>query len=512
MVVAPEGRASEAGLSVLMDGGSAVEAAIAAAAVLGVTYPHMTGIGGDAFWLVHQSGEAPVAIMGCGGAGSGATLDAYLGRKSIPVRGPMAANTVAGAVSSWTKALGLPGAQRLPLPRVLQEAIRLARDGAVEPPGLKRNVDAKSKELIDVPGWRDAFGNVPASGVRHFPRLAETLEMLAEDGLESFYSGALAKRIASDLASVNAPIILPDLEEHRATIETPLSVRLKDCIVYNTPPPTQGFASLLILALTERMPEAETDSFEEVHAIVEATKAAFVIRNESVHDPKFMSLDCQGMLNDETALDRMAASIDTKRASPWPRSGGPGDTVWVGAADKDGCIVSMIQSLYFEFGSGVVLPHTGILWQNRGASFRLTYHGWNALAPGRKPFHTLNPAFALFDDGRAMAYGNMGGEGQPQTQAAVFTRYARHGVDLARAIDAPRWLLGRTWGDETTALRIESRFDNRTIDALRNAGHPVQMTEEYSDLMGHAGAIVRYPDGGLDGASDTRCDGETACR
>ena len=284
-----------------------------------------------------------------------------------------------------------------------------------------------------------------------------------------------AMAASTDLAEVGAPVTRDDLAMHRASVERPLHVRLKDCVVSSSPPPTQGFASLLIMALIDRV-GAAPESLAQVHAIVEATKLAFAIRNRDVHDPAFMTLDCQGMLDDVDLLDMMAARINPAKAAPWLRGGCAGDTTWIGAADRDGCVVSMIQSIYFEFGSGVVLPRTGLLWQNRGTSFRLAADGWNALAPGRLPFHTLNPSMALFDDGRVMAFGAMGGEGQPQTQAALFTRYARNGMSLADSVAAPRWLLGRTWGDETTALRVESRLDAKVVDGLRGV-HPELETE-----------------------------------
>ena len=173
-------------------------------------------------------------------------------------------------------------------------------------------------------------------------------------------------------------------------------------------------------------------------------------------------------------------------------------------------MVSAIQSTYFEFGSGLVLPLTGITWQNRGSSFRLAADGWNALRPGRKPFHTLNPALARFDDGRVMAYGTMGGEGQPQTQAALFSRYARFGVDLQQAISAPRWLLGRTWGENSTTLKLEDGFDDKLYTDLAAAGHDVERVGPLTAMMGHAGAIVRHGDGRLDGATDPRSDGQVA--
>ncbi len=167
----------------------------------------------------------------------------------------------------------------------------------------------------------------------------------------------------------------------------------------------------------------------------------------------------------------------------------------------------MIQSLYFEFGSGVFLPESGMIWQNRGSSFQLSESGWNSLRPGRKPFHTLNPALARFDDGRTMVYGTMGGEGQPQTQAAIFSRYARYGVPLQQAVTAPRWLLGRTWGMESISLKMESSFSPSLVQELRNAGHDIELVAPFSSMMGHAGALVRHGNGLLEGAFDPRSDG-----
>ncbi len=203
----------------------------------------------------------------------------------------------------------------------------------------------------------------------------------------------------------------------------------------------------------------------------------------------------------------MAARIDPHRASP-PQSGvGAGDTVWFGAIDSAGRAVSAIQSLYFEFGSGVALPESGFVWQNRGCAFRLAGDGPNLLAPRRKPFHTLNPALARFSDGRTMVYGAMGGDGQPQTQAALFTRYAFYGQDLQQAISAPRWLLGRTWGTAHAALRLESRFPGELFAELDAAGHQAERVAAFDQIMGHAGAIVHSAEQGFQGASDPRSDG-----
>lgn len=507
MVTSPHRLASEAGLGVLRDGGNAVEAAIATAAALSVLYPHMTGIGGDAFWLIAEPGAEPVAVSGCGAAGVRVNRDLY--GDAIPQRGPLAANTVAGALSSWDAALRVaPG--KLSHERLLRDAVTYARDGAPVAPSLASNVAAKRTELSSALGWSDVFANVAEGQTLRLTRFARTLERLADDGFDSFYRGALAADVAADLRDVGAPIDEVDLERHEATTETPLTVRIDGARLFNSRPPTQGFASLLILALFDRIAPRDADGFEHVHALVEATKAAFRIRDREIFDPAAMNFDPQALLNDATALDAMAATISRSHAAPWPDAGGPSDTTWFGAIDSDGRAVSVIQSIYFEFGSGVVLPRTGILWQNRGASFRLS-GTWNALAPGRKPFHTLNPALARFDDGRVLTYGAMGGEGQPQFQAALFTRYARYGQSLQAAIDAPRWLLGKTWGDDTTALRIEDRFGADVIDRLATAGHRVERALAFTDLMGHAGAIVRNHDGDLEGASDPRSDGGIAC-
>jgi gamma-glutamyltranspeptidase/glutathione hydrolase len=209
-------------------------------------------------------------------------------------------------------------------------------------------------------------------------------------------------------------------------------------------------------------------------------------------------------------LDDLAGRIDPDAALPWPTAPSAGDTVWIGAVDREGRSVSLIQSIFFEFGSGVVLPNTGIGWQNRGCSFSLDPNARNTLRPHARPFHTLNPAMARFDDGRLMVYGTMGGEGQPQTQAALFSRYAWFNTPLQESITAPRWLLGRTWGDTTATLKLEDRVVPDVLAALGAAGHDIEIVSAFSSLMGHAGAIVRHPNGVLEGASDPRSDGAVA--
>lgn len=512
MVTSPHHLASEAGLDVLKDGGTAVEAVVAVAATLAVVYPHMTSIGGDGFWVIGEPNGQVHAIDACGGAAAKADLHLYRGHQTIPWRGPLAANTVAGTISGWAAALAT-GHNTLPLDRLLRDAIHYAKTGVVVTEGGAEIAANKGPDLAPVMGYADVFmphGKPLAKGdILKQPALANTLRRLCVEGLQSFYAGDLARDIAADLEAAGTPLTADDLARHKAIRPAALTTRMRGANLFNTAPPTQGFASLAILALFDRLGIDSVDDFPFIHGLVEATKQAFLIRDQHIGDPAYMSFDPQDFLSDATALDILAGKISRTQALPWPHRAEGGDTVWFGAIDERGQAVSAIQSTYFEFGAGLVLPETGIVWQNRGASFRLQPDGWNALKPGRRPFHTLNPALALFDDGRKMVYGTMGGEGQPQTQAVVFSRY-NAGIDLQAAITAPRWLLGKTWGEESTTLKIENRFDPAVINALRAAGHDVEVLPAFTSTMGHAGAIVRHPNGRLEGANDPRSDGRVA--
>jgi gamma-glutamyltranspeptidase/glutathione hydrolase len=515
MVVAPHNLAAQAGLAVLREGGNAIEAMVAAASTVAVVYPHMNSIGGDNFWLIGEPGRDPVAVMACGGAGEKATGEFYRGHTSIPPRGPLAANTVAGAISGWEAALGVSKrwGGRLPLTRVLADAIHYGRTGAPVTVSQHKNTTAKLGELKDVPGYAGQFltnGEPPPVGSRfQQPRLAATLERLAGAGLDDFYRGEIGAANAAELSRIGSPVTIGDLRAHRAAETPPLRVGLRCGTVYNVPPPTQGLASLIILGVFDRLGCADAECFAFVHGLVEATKQAFLVRDRIVTDPAYAKENPADYVT-ESALATMAEQVKPRVALPWPVASPGGDTVWLGVIDGEGRAVSLIQSIYWEFGSGVVLSDTGVLWQNRGVSFSLSDKALNVLRPGRKPFHTLNPAMARLADGRLMVYGTMGGEGQPQTQAAVFTRHVLYGQELQAAVTAPRWLLGRTWGATSTNLKLESRLDSSVIEALRKAGHDVEVVAPFTDMMGHAGAVVRHPSGVLEGAADPRGDGIVA--
>ena len=518
MVTAPHHMAAEAGRDVLREGGSAVEAMVSAAATIAAAYPHMNAIGGDGLWLISSPGQTPVGIDACGSAARLASPDWYRsqGLSAIPARGPNAALTVPGTVAGWQAALSQPGASsgRLPLARLLEPAAALARDGVPVTAGQEELTRNKLAELVDVSGFAETFltdsGDVMPRGSRLAqPRLGETLEQLGRAGLDDLYHGQLARSIARDLETLGSPLRLADLEAYRPAVVEPLGLRIAGTQLYNMPPPTQGLASLMILGIFDRLGVEEGEGFAHLHGLIEATKQAFRVRDSHVTDPEYMQVSAETFLENHR-LSSAARDIDVANAAPWPHPAAPGDTIWMGAIDSEGRAVSFIQSIYWEYGSGVVLPESGVLMQNRGMSFGLDTDHPQALAPGRRPFHTLNPAMAKFDDGRDMVYGTMGGEGQPQTQAAVFTRYAYFDTPLQEAVTAPRWLLGRTWGDASTSLKLESRFSPVLVDRLRSAGHVVETAKEFDSMMGHAGAIVRHSNGLLEGATDPRSDGKVA--
>ncbi len=518
VVCAPHNGAVEAGRAILAEGGNAIEAMVAMAAAIVAVYPHMTHVGGDGFWLLRERSGRVRALMANGPAGANATIALYRehGFDEIPPRGPLATLTVPGAVAGWMLALEAARALggNLPLELLLSAAIKLARDGSPVSRSQASLTAEKFSELKDVPGFAAVFladGKALEAGApQRQPALAATLDHLAHAGLADFYRGDVGREIAADLARLGSPITRADLAAFRASVAEPLQVAIAAGTLYNTPLPTQGLASLIVLALFDRLRVTDAESFDHIHGLIEATKRAFIVRDRVITDPARLPHPVERYL-DAKFLDAEGQKIDRRKAARWPAPYGEGDTIWMGAADASGLVVSYIQSLYWEFGSGCVLPATGVLLQNRGASFSLDPKALNALAPGRFPFHTLNPALATLKDGRVIAYGTMGGDGQPQTQAAVFTRHVTFGAPLDRTIDAPRWVLGRTWATLHTNVRMESRFDGNLIDRLMSAGHDVEVLEApYSDLMGHAGAAVRHADGTMEAAHDPRADGGAA--
>ena len=529
MVTSPHALASAAGLRVLQGGGNAIEAAIAVASTIAVVYPHMNGIGGDNFWLIYDARAGTVkALLACGMAGAGCTIDAYRSAgytSEIPRRGPLAANTVPGAVDGWFEAFAYGRARlggKRAMAELLGDAIWYAENGFPVTPSqeewTRRNVGFASSRfggLEALPGFRRTFlkpdGSVYDRGERFaLPDLAATLRAIATGGVDAFYRGPIAAAITTDLARAGGLLTAADFAAYRSRWEEPLRLRYRRWMLYNTPPPTQGLTSLQILNIVQRYDPAALarEPADYYHVMVEATKQAFVDRDAWIADPDFHPAPLEALLGAARA-DEHLAGIDPARASvPKASDPGGGDTVWFGVVDAAGNAVSLIQSIYFDFGSGVIPDGTGVLLQNRGSSFSLDPSQPSALEPGKRPFHTLNPAMALYDGRPELVYGTMGGEGQPQTQAALVTRILDFGMDVQAAIDEPRWLYGRSWGDPTSSLSIESRAGEDVIAELRRRGHELSVLGPWEERVGHAQAIrIDRTTGMLYGGADPRSDG-----
>ncbi|MDR1124586.1 MAG: gamma-glutamyltransferase family protein [Deltaproteobacteria bacterium] len=526
MVTSPHHLASQAGLAVLREGGNAVEAAIATTAALCVVYPHMTGLGGDAFWTIYDPASGRVQCIDASGLSGENVRLAEVKKKAdaadFAFFGPQTMLTCPGAVGGWARALEMAAAWSKPLPLslLLEDAIYHAEHGYPVSAGQAALIASDLERFKNEPGFAGQFltgGLPPAVNSRQtLPALARTMRRLIQEGLDGFYRGKLARDIAAELQKAGSSLTLEDLRAQRAVMQTPLHTTVRGARLYNCPPPSQGVSSLMILGLYDALvkerglePGNGGDKFELLHALVECTKLALIWRNAHLADREHMLESAQNWL-EPSILARVSADVDLKQARPWGAGPGDGDTIWFGVIDAAGRAVSCIQSIYFGFGSGVVLPDTGITWHNRGLGFTHEAGHPNCIGPRKRPFHTLNPALAVFDDGRVMPYGSMGGEGQPQTQAWVFSRYAWLGEDLQNCISEPRWVLGRTWGKDSATLKLEADFDPAVVEKIRQAGHNVEIIPAKSDVMGHAGALVRDREGLIQGATDPRSDGLAA--
>src|SRR5262245_23779876 len=517
LVASPHVLASEAGLTILRDAGNAVDAAIAAAITIAVVYPHMNSIGGDSFWLIYDAARGRLQGLNAAGRSAGAvSLDAYRARfgSTMPTRGGWAALTAPGTVAGWSSAHALSrDALGSPVPwKVLfEDAVRHAREGFPASPGQRRVTpqaaplfSEEAAEEVQRTFWPIYHPNRLSRQFQQ-PALAATLMRIAEGGADEFYRGDLGRRIAAGAKAVGSPLTEHDLAEHRADWVEPLRIPYGRGEVASLPPPTQGFAALALLKLLEGFDLAALDEADYVHLVVEATKLAFEDRDRYLADPTFVDVPVAHCL-DRARLAERRRLISRRAARPAAGASVEGDTIAIVAADAQGNAVSLIQSLYWEFGSGVLAGDTGVLLQNRGAFFSLDPAHPNRLAPRKRTAHTLIPSMYLIDGRPRLVYGTMGGEGQPQTQAALVSRIVDRGLDPQAAVEAPRWLYGRTWGDATVGLRLESRFGADVAAALSARGHDVRVVEPWSDLMGHA-HVIRMDADGLTGGSDPRADG-----
>ena len=523
MVTCPHALASAAGADVLRAGGSAVDAAIAAAATLGVVYPHMCGIGGDAFWLIYDAARHRVDYLEGGGrAARSATVEFFQreGLQEIPFRGILPATiTTPGAVASWCEAHARYG--KLPLARNLQGAISYAREGYPVTGRLSRWIGETAGELAQDPGSAALFlpaGKAPGTGARLAnPALARTLEAVAAHGRAGFYEGDVARSL-SDLARSRGGFFTgADLAAQPASWGEPIRGTYRGVTIYETPAPTQGFTVLEMLNLLEpfeifKKPWLGPD---HVHLLVQAKQIAYHDRDRWLADPRFVDVPVSTLLSKEYATQRRRL-MDPARALPWdkvPSYGSlKGDTVYVAAVDAQGNAASLIFSLYGVFGSCVSDERTGVVLQNRGAYFSLDPSHPNRLEPGKVPLHTLIASLAFRQEKLWAALGCMGADGQPQIHLQTYVAMIDFGLDIQQALDCPRWLSGRfALGEARDTLHIESRYPRATIDELERRGHPVDRWGEWNELAGHAHGITIDPQTGmLSGGADPRSDGAAA--
>ncbi len=521
MVASPHRLASEAGVAALRAGGNALDAAIAAAATIAVVYPHMNGIGGDNFWLFWDARAGRLrALCGAGRSAAAATIDWYAARgirTAIPARGGPAALTVPGAVDGWWQAHRYSAtAMSSPLgwKALLADAIRYAREGFSPSAGQRRppprepdlfGPSASAEIRRDL--WPLYHPDALARGPLVQAALARSLEAIRDGGPDALYRGALGRRMVAAAGAAGSPLSAEDLATHQSEWTEPLTIPWGGGVAASLPPPTQGVSALALLGLTEGFDLAGLDETDYVHVMVEAIKLAFADRDRHLTDPAAMTVAPTALLAPER-LARQRARISRARAmAPAEASAPGGDTIAIVSADAAGNAVSLIQSLYYTFGAGLVAGDTGIVVQNRGAFFSLDPRHVNALGPRKHTMHTLIPSMFLEGGRPRMVYGTMGGEGQPQTQAALLTRRLHRGLGTQACVEAPRWLYGRTWGVATRALSLEGRFPEGLARELAERGHDVRRGEDWDDLFGHAHAIWIEDGGDLCGGSDPRADG-----
>jgi gamma-glutamyltranspeptidase len=520
MVTSPHTLASAAGVDVLRAGGSAIDAAIAASAVLSVVYPHMTGVGGDAFWLIHEGGTGAVKYLNGGGRAAAAGELAWFaarGLGQIPLRGVVPATlTIPGAVASWTEAHRAYG--RLPLGRVLESAIGYARDGFPVTERLAAFIAMMREELARDTGAAALFlksGGPPIAGARLAnPALARTLATIATDGWEGFYAGPVAAEMARFAHASGGLFATADFARQKATWGEPLLGQYRDVSIYNTPPPTQGFTVLEMLNLVEphRLHELDFLGPDHVHLLVQAKQIAYNDRDATLADPDFADVPVERLISKPYAATR-GKLIDPKSALAWdkvPSFGSlQGDTVYVAAVDRTGNAVSLIQSLYGAFGACIVAGDTGIVLQNRGAYFSLDPQHPNCLAPGKIPLHTLIASIAKRDGKLRSVLGCMGADGQPQIQLQAYVAMIDFGLGIQEALEMPRFLSGRFGlGEARDTLHMEQRFPAATLSELERRGHVIDRWGPWNEMAGHAHGIVVDPQHGtLIGGSDPRSDG-----
>jgi gamma-glutamyltranspeptidase/glutathione hydrolase len=515
MVATSQPLAAQAGIQMLQSGGTAADAAIAAAATLGVVEPHMTGIGGDAFALTHFDGEY-AALNGSGPAPSNARLDRYRqktdftsddGTPVIPTTGGLPV-TVPGALDAWQRLIDRYGT--LSLAETLQPAIEHARNGVPATELIAHQLSRHAGRIrsADPTGpsfLADAEAVSPGDQIRNRD-LADTLEWIASEGTSVLYGGDLGAEVVAAVDEHGGPLSLADLEAFESTWVDPVTTQYHGVQVLEHPPNTQGLIALEALNIASALDlSADPLDPDRLHHLIEAMKIAFADGRASIADPRASAVPSDQLLSSEHAKGR-AGEIGHRAARYTPRVGEMGaDTVYVAAVDADGNAVSFLNSIYYPFGSGIVVR--GVPLQNRGAAFSLDPDHPNALAPGTRPFHTNTPAMLRADGEFRAAWGIMGGPMQPQGHLQFVVNLIDSELNPQAALDAPRfrWRSGLEVALETT------RMPDGVVTNLRGRGHRIvdeQTLYDDGDSFGGGQCVYRTSDGALIGGSDPRLDGQ----
>lgn len=508
-IATPHTVATQAGAVAFERGGNAIDAALAAAVTLAVSYPHNCGVGGDLFALVQRPDGATVAINASGRAPAGVDPDALRARygTAMPEEGPDSI-TVPGAVSGWAT-LHQEGA-RLPWTEAFGPAIAVAHGGVAVSRSLSRALQEREALLAADPGMAGVFFHdgapLPRGALFRQPALAATLQRLATDGPGALYGGAIGERYAAGLRSVGAPIVVDDLAAHSADVVAPLSGRYRDLDVRVVPPNSQGFALLEMLALVERLGIDPDPLGPDAGVLALVCAAANRDRDHHLADPDAMRVHPSTLLDD----GHLAGLADRIRDAAPPTTvpghrHGTGDTIAMVTADADGWAVSLIQSLWDSFGSAILEPGTGIVAHDRGGCFTLEPGHPNEIAPGKRPFHTLMPVLVHRDGRLAAVAGSMGGASQPQINAQNLIRAFDMGMGAGETIAAPRWTV---WGEPGEGfVRAEGSVPDATTARFEETGFRIEPLDDVDEAVGHAHMILARRDGTLDVGSDPRADG-----
>ena len=505
MIASPHALATQIGLEVLRRGGNAIDAAIAANAVLAVVYPASCGIGGDALWIVHEPKTgATVAYNGGGAAPQSATLEQVAHHGEMPIRDALAV-TVPGAVRSWYDVHAKHGS--IDMAELLAPAEGYARDGFAVSDVAARYFELNAELLLADDDARALFlsrGTPRAGSIARNEPLAESFAAIRRDGPHAFYDGAIGESIVATLNAHGSTMTLDDLAAHRTDVMEPLRLAWRGLELIAHPPNSQGATTLMALGAIAADAFAGEPAW--THHAIEAIKRAFHRRDALFGDPRFVDTRVEDFLTPD-GLRSMRASID-ERALHERSPLGDGDTIALVVVDEDGRCVSLIQSLYMNFGSGIMAAGTGIFLHNRGAYFNTVPGHPNCFGGGKRPVHTLSPAMVFQDGKPKLVHGTMGADGQPQTQMQLIHNIFERGMSVQQALDAPRWLHGRiNVAEKLDSVRVESRMDPALIADLERRGHEVKPIGAFESLMGHAHAILIDEElGTLAGGADPRAD------